>query len=513
MKIGEQTLADLLRDVFEVTKTGQGALTSLNALFRAKGLHGRLLAVIFAHVPELHAQLTVTSVLARHRLEDTVVADLTAHQFRALLAHYYAHSIRTLESETWPVEFTQGMDPGFVEHFREIRDRELVEMAATMVELATGSPSARKVTAAHAQWEHLSLEMRRVLAGKGISFLGTGLAAGPPDVITRVRMAFILTLLSEETQSEQASTLHAYLRQIQDLGDCGVEARLIGRMWFLPSEIPHNTVGRREDDSPRGLDFTSLQAIVGRWRGLLRASYPHEVTVQLCAGNWNSALRFLKGHTHLLCSLKSQILEMVRLQMPFVEILKESAGQQHLSLPFGMEAVFREGHLPMQMAVGSEILTLLGSQAGYPLLFIWQEPERKTGCLEIVDACPEKAPANGAPHNMAVEMVLLRVFRQAWGIPGPSSAEDFSNPARLLETAPCGIEVEAGIVTEIQEALDLLTMSAVLTRVENVLDRITQQLPQQSGENVKKNVCGLRRLIKRAGVRKKNGSHLSHIGC
>jgi hypothetical protein len=45
LKDGEQTLRDLLRGVFEIARTRLGAYTLLNALFRAKGLNGRLLAV------------------------------------------------------------------------------------------------------------------------------------------------------------------------------------------------------------------------------------------------------------------------------------------------------------------------------------------------------------------------------------------------------------------------------------------------------------------------------------
>jgi hypothetical protein len=109
LKVGEQTLRELLRGVFEITKTRLGAFAILNALFRAKGLNGLLLAVIFSHVPTLHAQLTATNSLARHRFEDIPIADLTAHQFRELLAYYYSCTIRTLESATSPEESTEGM--------------------------------------------------------------------------------------------------------------------------------------------------------------------------------------------------------------------------------------------------------------------------------------------------------------------------------------------------------------------------------------------------------------------
>jgi hypothetical protein len=60
-------------------------------------------------------------------------------------------------------------------------------------------------------------------------------------------------------------------------------------------------------------------------------------------------------------------------------------------------------------------------------------------------------------------------------------------------------------VGEIQDALDLHTMSAALTRVERALDGMVEPLPQQSGKNVRKNVCGLRRLMKRAGTKRRNG--------
>ena len=63
----------------------------------------------------------------------------------------------------------------------------------------------------------------------------------------------------------------------------------------------------------------------------------------------------------------------------------------------------------------------------------------------------------------------------------------------------------AALHLKARDQLDLHTMSAALTRVENVLDRIAPRLPNQSGENLRRNVHGLRRLMKKAGVRSGNG--------
>jgi hypothetical protein len=321
-----------------------------------------LLAAIFSQVPALHTQLAAANSLARHRFEDVPVTDLTAHQFRELLAHYYGHTIRMLESETATELSTMGTDPEFIERCLEIRERDLVEMAATMVELETGNPAARKVTVSRARWDQISMEMSRALDGSGIEFPGFGPGGNPLDVISRVRLAFILILLGEEAQSTRMSTLRAYLRQIQDLGDCGIDSSLIVRMWFLPSETSHNNLERREDDSLMGLDLTNLQAVVGRWRDLLRAPYPQEVVLQLHAGNWSSALRLLKGNPQLFESLKFRIMEIIQLQSPFMELLEEVPGQRRFRLPFGMEAVFRNGPVPIFLPDEKHWVVGLGSE-------------------------------------------------------------------------------------------------------------------------------------------------------
>jgi hypothetical protein len=503
VKMGEQTLKALLLGAFEAwRKAGLGVAGGLSPLFREKGLNGRLLAFVSSHLGTLETQLAATIALEPHRLEDVPAGDLSEQQFRALLAHYYRQAIRMIESEAWPEEVVHGPDQAFIQHLMEIRDRDLAEMAATMVELETGSASARKVTAEAASWKHLCGEIGRLLAEQGIAFAGAGTGTEAPDVLSRVRMAFILTLVKEEAQSRAANTLLGFLHQVQDLGQSGIEEGLIGRIWLLPSEIPHEKMESRDEDSARHLDFTSLQAIVCRWRELLRGAYPKEVVGQLCLGNWNSALGLLRGDPHLFVELKSRILEMVRLQMPFGDVLEVSASQERIRLPFAMEVIFRAGEGPRRMAVASEVLMLLGSRACYPLLFSWAERAGRRGCLEIVDTRPGQAPLNGAHHEMALEMILLRVFCQAWGIEGRPTAADFANPVRLMRTPPRGMDVEAGLVGEIREVLNLHRMSTALSRVESVLDRTTLQLRRASGEAVKGNVRGLRRLMKKAGVRR-----------
>ena len=503
MMSGEQSLKDLLLGAFEGRRTGLGVVGRLSPLFMEKGLHGRLLAEVLSHLPALHAQLASRSPLEAHRLEEIPATDLTEHEWRTLLAYYYRQTIRMLESERWPEEVVRVPDRVFFKHLRTMRDRELVEMAATMVELETGSPSAHKVTPEEAGWEHMIEAMSRLSAARQIAFGGSGQQGEPRDVISRVRMAFILTLVREEAQSQAANTLLGLLQQIQGLGQCGINGRLLARMWLLPSGIAHEKLEREGDECQKHVDFTSLLAIVSRWRDLVQSSYPPEVVAQLCAGNWHSALVLLKGHPHLFLDLKRRIVEMVRLQMPFGETVNAQAGQERIRLPFEMEVIFRAGPLAEQMAVGTEILTQLGSRANYPLRFFWQDPGGTNRSLELVDARPELALVNGTDQDRPVEMILLRVFCLAWGIGDQPTAVDFGEAGRLLEAIPRGVEVDAGVVAEIREVLNLHEMSTALSRVENVLDQVILHLPAEAAEGVKKNVQGLRRLIRKAGAKKK----------
>jgi hypothetical protein len=119
-----------------------------------------------------------------------------------------------------------------------------------------------------------------------------------------------------------------------------------------------------------------------------------------------------------------------------------------------------------------------------------------------MDRCPERASVNGVAQATSVELLLLRVFCQAWGIAGQPTAEDFLRVDRLVESAPSGMEVDGGIVSEIRAVLDLHRMSTALSRVEGALDRLTPLLPEASGDAVRKSVRELRRLMKKPGARR-----------
>jgi hypothetical protein len=67
---GGSTLKGLLLGAYEARPTSLGVVGRLSPLFRVKGLQGRLLAIFFAHLPTLHAELTGTSSIEAHRLEN-----------------------------------------------------------------------------------------------------------------------------------------------------------------------------------------------------------------------------------------------------------------------------------------------------------------------------------------------------------------------------------------------------------------------------------------------------------
>jgi hypothetical protein len=87
MSHGEPTLKALLLGAFACRSIEAGMVVRLSPLFRAKTLHGRLLATVFSHLPTLQAQLAANSPPAPHRLEDVPAAALGDHPFRTLLAH------------------------------------------------------------------------------------------------------------------------------------------------------------------------------------------------------------------------------------------------------------------------------------------------------------------------------------------------------------------------------------------------------------------------------------------
>jgi hypothetical protein len=114
--------------------------------------------------------------------------------------------------------------------------------------------------------------------------------------------------------------------------------------------------------------------------------------------------------------------------------------------------------------------------------------------------------------DAALQRVLLRVFFLVWGIADPPKAEDFAELGRRLQTEPRTAHVGAEILPEIREVLELDLMSAALSRVERRLARIVLPLPEPHGEAIKANVCGIRRLIHRVGVRSKTAP-LGEVCC